>query len=978
MSTSVESGKLPSSGSSSLTAVVESWQQHLEQLTSSCRVLRDALGEDFLRGEDPVQNQSSINSSNAAAVDQRVAHQVDEAFDWITKITGQHGFPPLSYGPDGLTHKGLLQGYPTRPLIKVVCWALAAWSATGKFPYPHVESLRPNLLAESSNYQEAKQQLQAITSQLSILLSTSPLIGTTSSAAARVAAAQKAASAALKSASLPAAPHIPSIPEGPDPSPLGQSGSEPDVSPQFTWASAAAAVLAASGSAGAAEEVPGVSVCSSGPCQTTQGGMGTSSPSLSSHPQTPGAVAAGAVAPGAVAAVAVAAEAAAPAVPEICSSPFGSASFALQVSRLEVTAAAASTQQQPPQQQQEKEAGQAAASPTSAAVVSPPGLPPLVLPPSKQDIKTVDSTDVPTPSVTAPMVATSHAPQPSVLLDPSETLISHMPQLALGPFAAAAAAAVAGECSGEQGRDDAKARPSVVDSLVGPFGSAVSLSDSPMGVEVRAGSRVSSAAGDGPPVARIWSAASAGRQDSIAAAGPPSPFYAAAAAAAAGLSPFGDSAVPAAAAEPDEQAEPSGTSTTTTSTAAAAAAAAEVPETAAAAAAPSGPSVVSAFAQAAILMSDMLPDYDSSSTGGGADAKTRSKSNSNSSASATATTPPLSAFAVSEMPISKFASSFLAASQHSAGADAAGACRADSGSAGLEAVRSHDALRSAPEAGVGPVGGSGLPPMCSSGSSSSTTSKASSETIENLLLRVYKDPHMLYVLLGFRITTGTSTCLDRIPSLRECVTAFAQLHAPSTKSRLTVGARALAKHTHRDSSSSWWEPATGPECLKNALAVRVLAKVLSGACWINLHHLPPDKSVLEMRVVQGYGARWEVQVQQQDELEQQQRQQQQAGSEAQQPQSGEEQGQEKQGGEEHVPAAQPQAGHEAAAEAVAEGAESAGAHVTPAPSPTSEHPGVVSQGRAGNALVVRFRGFLEPQIVGGHEVGWRHAGGTIA
>jgi len=35
------------------------------------------------------------------------------------------------------------------------------------------------------------------------------------------------------------------------------------------------------------------------------------------------------------------------------------------------------------------------------------------------------------------------------------------------------------------------------------------------------------------------------------------------------------------------------------------------------------------------------------------------------------------------------------------------------------------------------------------------------------------------------------------------------LHRPMTDSILTVGARALAKHCHRDETSSWWGECTG-------------------------------------------------------------------------------------------------------------------------------------------------------------------------
>ena len=36
--------------------------------------------------------------------------------------------------------------------------------------------------------------------------------------------------------------------------------------------------------------------------------------------------------------------------------------------------------------------------------------------------------------------------------------------------------------------------------------------------------------------------------------------------------------------------------------------------------------------------------------------------------------------------------------------------------------------------------------------------------------------------------------------------------------------------------------------MKNARALQVLARILSGAMWLNLHYLPPNRSVLEVRV----------------------------------------------------------------------------------------------------------------------------------
>ena len=55
------------------------------------------------------------------------------------------------------------------------------------------------------------------------------------------------------------------------------------------------------------------------------------------------------------------------------------------------------------------------------------------------------------------------------------------------------------------------------------------------------------------------------------------------------------------------------------------------------------------------------------------------------------------------------------------------------------------------------------------------------------------------------------------------------------KSELTVGARALAKHSHRDETESWWGICTGTEAAKNEHAFRILQKILDDAHWINIH-----------------------------------------------------------------------------------------------------------------------------------------------
>uniref|UniRef100_A0A0B6ZPP1 Uncharacterized protein n=1 Tax=Arion vulgaris TaxID=1028688 RepID=A0A0B6ZPP1_9EUPU len=92
------------------------------------------------------------------------------------------------------------------------------------------------------------------------------------------------------------------------------------------------------------------------------------------------------------------------------------------------------------------------------------------------------------------------------------------------------------------------------------------------------------------------------------------------------------------------------------------------------------------------------------------------------------------------------------------------------------------------------------------------------------------------------------------PSRKLLVNSFTEKHSPN--SDLWVGARALAKHYHRDQSESFWGDCTGREEAKNNHAFTLLNKVLDNAVWINIHWLPHDVFIIEARQDQGYGLRW--------------------------------------------------------------------------------------------------------------------------
>lgn len=77
-------------------------------------------------------------------------------------------------------------------------------------------------------------------------------------------------------------------------------------------------------------------------------------------------------------------------------------------------------------------------------------------------------------------------------------------------------------------------------------------------------------------------------------------------------------------------------------------------------------------------------------------------------------------------------------------------------------------------------------------------------------------------------------------------------------SLLSVGARALAKHAHRGMEGFWAGAASGSDAAKNQAAETALRTVLQEAVWGNLHQLPGGLPTFEVRVKQGYGARWTV------------------------------------------------------------------------------------------------------------------------
>lgn len=126
-------------------------------------------------------------------------------------------------------------------------------------------------------------------------------------------------------------------------------------------------------------------------------------------------------------------------------------------------------------------------------------------------------------------------------------------------------------------------------------------------------------------------------------------------------------------------------------------------------------------------------------------------------------------------------------------------------------------------------------------------------SLANLLLGLSNDG--VGHLLGMMHTAGTlPTPLP--PPRSDLVESSMKPHHPNVKGCfLTDAARALAKHANR-SSEGWWGCFSGNDSDKNRHASEVINRLLDGCCWMNVHFIQPHQGVFEVRVAEGYGARW--------------------------------------------------------------------------------------------------------------------------
>ncbi|KAJ3496259.1 hypothetical protein NLJ89_g10510 [Agrocybe chaxingu] len=77
---------------------------------------------------------------------------------------------------------------------------------------------------------------------------------------------------------------------------------------------------------------------------------------------------------------------------------------------------------------------------------------------------------------------------------------------------------------------------------------------------------------------------------------------------------------------------------------------------------------------------------------------------------------------------------------------------------------------------------------------------------------------------------------------------------PQTRNRGEREDEGRKKKTPED--AGWWGIASGPVAVINEKALKLFWKVMNGASWRNLHWLPHQVLVYEVRVPEGYGMRW--------------------------------------------------------------------------------------------------------------------------
>jgi len=125
-------------------------------------------------------------------------------------------------------------------------------------------------------------------------------------------------------------------------------------------------------------------------------------------------------------------------------------------------------------------------------------------------------------------------------------------------------------------------------------------------------------------------------------------------------------------------------------------------------------------------------------------------------------------------------------------------------------------------------------------------------------------------LLGMRSTIGSivtttaaTTTAFPIPDVDVLIAACREPHKNKPNNgkspQLSVCARARSKHAHRGAVDQFFGEVRGGVKLQNKVSEEIVCRLLRDAVWMNVHQFGGTvEPVLEVRVQEGYGARWSL------------------------------------------------------------------------------------------------------------------------
>jgi hypothetical protein len=137
----------------------------------------------------------------------------------------------------------------------------------------------------------------------------------------------------------------------------------------------------------------------------------------------------------------------------------------------------------------------------------------------------------------------------------------------------------------------------------------------------------------------------------------------------------------------------------------------------------------------------------------------------------------------------------------------------------------------------------------------SNVSQSESSSLTKLLINIFEILGMrgFSILLGLRITS--KYYIDLPPKKEILINEFNR--RISEKSKLTVGARAFAKHSDRNKKVKFWGQVKGSEEERNISSNKICLDIIQYSAWISIFSLSKTCKIIEIRNKEEFGLRWE-------------------------------------------------------------------------------------------------------------------------